>query len=89
MNACAALDVYAPSLHAYFDKLPERWVNDVLGGDIRARDEMTKVLKLSAIQIGSENYGIGCSNSQKENVFKLEGAVSRHLLIHLFHQKAI
>lgn len=32
------LDVYAPSLHSYFDKNPKRWINDFLNGTAEVRD---------------------------------------------------
>src|ERR687885_587742 len=32
------LDVYAPSLHSYFDKNPKRWINDFLNGSAEVGD---------------------------------------------------
>src|SRR5919197_3729389 len=32
------LDVYAPSLHSYFDKNPKRWINDFLNGTAEVKD---------------------------------------------------
>src|SRR6478672_7198443 len=34
------LDVYAPSLQAYFDKEPKRWINDFLNGTAEVGDVM-------------------------------------------------
>src|ERR671933_840260 len=32
------LDVYAPSLHSYFDKNPRKWINDFLNGSADVED---------------------------------------------------
>jgi chromosome partitioning protein len=37
------LDVYAPSLHSYFDKNPKRWINDFLNGTAEVRDVIMDV----------------------------------------------
>lgn len=34
------LDVYAPSLQAYFDKEPRKWINDFLNGTAEVGDVM-------------------------------------------------
>ena len=42
------LDVYAPSLHSYFDKNPKRWINDFLNGTAEVRDiimDVTSVIE--------------------------------------------
>jgi MinD-like ATPase involved in chromosome partitioning or flagellar assembly len=72
------LDVYAPSLHAYFGKAPNKWLNDLLSEDAKVEDvmvDMTSVLKEytvgTAKQVGK--LWIGFSNPQKEEVYKLEG----------------
>src|SRR2546422_1217213 len=71
------LDVYAPSLHAYFEKTPDKWINNVLSEDVGARQmmvDMTEVVEKHAPntrKIGK--LWIGFSNPQKEEVYKLEG----------------
>src|SRR5437867_2539348 len=71
------LDVYAPSLHAYFEKTPAKWVNDVLSEDIQGKDmmvDMTEIVeKLSPVPKDVGKLWIGFSNPQKEEVYKLEG----------------
>ena len=37
------LDVYAPSLHSYFDKNPKRWINDFLNGSAEVGDIIVDV----------------------------------------------
>jgi len=71
------LDVYAPSLHAYFDKSPQKWINDVLSEDTKARDmmvDMTEAVhKLTPQSKKDGKLWVGFSNPQKEEVYKLEG----------------
>jgi MinD-like ATPase involved in chromosome partitioning or flagellar assembly len=46
------LDVYAPSLHSYFDKTPNRWINDFLNGNAEVGDIIMDLT--SAIEDTSE-----------------------------------
>jgi MinD-like ATPase involved in chromosome partitioning or flagellar assembly len=72
------LDVYAPSIHAYFEKTPDKWINDLLSDNATIEEvmvDMTPVIKNLA-PAASERVGrllIGFSNPQKEEVYKLEG----------------
>lgn len=71
------LDVYAPSLHAYFGHTPRRWINDLLLGDAKITEVMVDMT--SAISklctAGSDKIGklwVGFSNPQKEEIFKVD-----------------
>ncbi|MCI0562625.1 MAG: AAA family ATPase, partial [Nitrososphaera sp.] len=72
------LDVYAPSLQAYFDHSPAKWINDLLSDDAKVQDvmvDMTSVVEKNAKGMGGKQgkLWIGFSNPQKEEVYKLEG----------------
>jgi chromosome partitioning protein len=67
------LDVSAPSIQAYFEKEPKRWVNDFLvdGADI---EELAT--DLTSLVDGSNQKGrlwVGFSNPKKEEIYKIEG----------------
>lgn len=71
-------DVYAPSMQAYFDQTPEKWINDLLSDNAQVKDVMIdatdiieKHTKNSENKIGK--LWIGFSNSRKEEVYKLDG----------------
>jgi chromosome partitioning protein len=72
------LDVYAPSLHSYFEFTPDKWINDLLFSDAEAKDvivDMTPIVEKYAHS--PERIGklrVGFSNPQKEEVYKLEGS---------------
>lgn len=72
------LDVYAPSLHAYFEKTPDKWINDFLSDNAKIDDvmmDMTPLVEGYAASSGKKagKLWIGFSNPQKEEVYKLEG----------------
>jgi MinD-like ATPase involved in chromosome partitioning or flagellar assembly len=81
------LDVYAPSLQAYFDKEPKRWINDFLNGTAEVGDvimDLTPVIEevynnSSSSEKEKEKEKItgklwvGFCNSKKEEIYKLEG----------------
>lgn len=75
------LDVYAPSLHVYFNYTPKKWINDLLSGNATASDimvEMTSVIEPLAGQ--TKKLGklwIGFSNPKKEEIYKLEGGIGK------------
>src|SRR5919201_2375890 len=48
------LDVYAPSLHSYFDRNPKKWINDFLNGTAEVGDIILDLT--SAIEDISANY---------------------------------
>jgi MinD-like ATPase involved in chromosome partitioning or flagellar assembly len=71
------LDVYAPSLHAYFEKTPDKWINDILSDTAKIDDVMVDMTPIIEKYAGSGKKGgklwIGFSNPQKEEIYKLEG----------------
>jgi chromosome partitioning protein len=75
------LDVYAPSLHAYFEYDPDKWINDLLFENADLSDimiDMTPTLAKHAANRPNEKLGkllVGFSNPQKEEIYKLEGSI--------------
>jgi chromosome partitioning protein len=82
------LDVYAPSLQAYFDTEPKRWINDFLNGTAEVGDvimDLTHVVEdvyyrgntLKQKQKHKDKIAgklwVGFCNSKKEEIYKLEG----------------
>ena len=83
------LDVYAPSLHSYFDVNPKRWINDFLNGTAEVGDiimDLTSVIqnvspnngKLSLLQERQREkitgkLWVGFSSPKKEEIYRLEG----------------
>jgi chromosome partitioning protein len=79
-NVCLLdLDVYAPSLQAYFEHAPNKWINDLLSDNAGIKDvmeDMTPAIERYTEKVSPKNGGklwIGFSNPQKEEVYKLEG----------------
>ncbi|HJY15626.1 MAG TPA: AAA family ATPase [Nitrososphaeraceae archaeon] len=74
------LDVYAPSLHAYFDYSPNKWINDLLFENSDLNEimvDMTSTLTKSAAN-RTRKIGrllVGFSNPQKEEIYRLEGSI--------------
>jgi chromosome partitioning protein len=74
------LDVYAPSLHAYFDYSPNKWINDLLFENSDLNEimvDMTSTLTKSAAN-KTRKIGrllVGFSNPQKEEIYRLEGSI--------------
>lgn len=74
------LDVYAPSLHAYFDHSPNKWINDLLFENSELNEimvDMISTVKKYAAD-NSKKIGrllVGFSNPQKEEVYRLEGSI--------------
>jgi chromosome partitioning protein len=75
------LDVYAPSLHSYFDHNPDKWINDLLFENSDLHDimvDMTPALNKYTEKGDSKKLGrllVGFSNPQKEEIYKLEGSI--------------
>ena len=75
------LDVYAPSLHAYFEHNPDKWINDLLFENADVNDimaDMTSTLTKYAANGSNKKLGkllVGFSNPQKEEIYKLEGSI--------------
>lgn len=78
------LDVYAPSLLAYFQRQPKKWLNDYLLGQAEVDEVMTSVT--DSIQDYSKQYDnsveikgklwIAFCNVKKEEVYKIEATTS-------------
>ena len=83
------LDVYAPSLQAYFDKDPKRWINDFLNGTAEVGDVIMDLTPaIEEIYYNSSSFEkqkqtqkekitgklwVGFCNSKKEEIYRLEG----------------
>lgn len=78
------LDVYAPSLLAYFQQEPKKWLNDYLLGEAEVDEVMTPATE--GIQEFSRQHDsnseikgklwIGFCNVKKEEVYKMEAGTS-------------
>jgi hypothetical protein len=74
------LDVYAPSLHAYFDYFPKKWINDLLFENSDLNEimvDMTSTLTKYAAD-RTKKMGkllVGFSNPQKDEIYRLEGSI--------------
>ena len=75
------LDVYAPSLHAYFECNPDKWINDLLFENSDLHDimvDMTHAVTKYTANRTNKKLGrllVGFSNPQKEEVYKLDGII--------------
>ena len=77
------LDVSAPSIQAYFEKTPKRWVNDFLIDEADVEElatDMTSVItendKNNTLSNENSKNGklwVGFCNPKKEEIYKLEG----------------
>lgn len=79
------LDVYAPSLHSYFDKNPKKWINDFLNGSADVGDIIVDLtpavdgISNANAHDKAENQTIagklwvGFSSPKKEEIYRLEG----------------
>ena len=78
---CLIFDVYAPSLHSYFECNPDKWINDLLFENSDLHDimvDMTPALTKYTARGNSKKLGkllVGFSNPQKEEIYKLEGSI--------------
>jgi chromosome partitioning protein len=75
------LDVYAPSLHSYFEYNPDKWINDLLLENSDLHEimiDMTHTLTRYTANATNQKLGrllVGFSNPQKEEIYKLEGSI--------------
>lgn len=74
------LDVYAPSIHAYFDYSPNKWINDLLFENSNLNEimvDMTSTLTRYAARKTNKigKLLLGFSNPQKEEIYRLEGSI--------------
>ena len=71
------LDVSAPSIQAYFEKEPKRWINDFLNNVAEVEDlaiDMTSLVTDGEKgKNGTGKFWVGFCNPKKEEVYKLEG----------------
>ena len=70
------LDVSAPSIQAYFEKEPKKWINDYLNDDADISDiavEMTSVISGVGTNSNTGKLWVGFCNPKKEEIYKLEG----------------
>ena len=78
------LDVSAPSIQAYFEKVPKRWINDFLINEADVDDlatDMTDIITGNEKQNNDslkENHKngklwVGFCNPKKEEIYKIEG----------------
>ena len=71
------LDVYAPSLQAYFEKEPVKWINDYFWNNAQVDDvlvDLTHTIDLNndGPPIKGKMY-VGFCNPKKEEIYKLDG----------------
>ncbi|MGI0036781.1 MAG: ParA family protein [Nitrososphaera sp.] len=74
------LDVYAPSLLAYFQRQPRKWLNDYLLGEAEVDEVMTDVTELlqdygtkfDKASIIRGKLWIGFCSAKKEEIYKIE-----------------
>ena len=72
-------DVSAPSIQAYFEKEPKKWINDFLSGTADIDEfvlDMTYLVNGNDQNTEKEKKGklwIGFSNPKKEEIYKIEG----------------
>jgi chromosome partitioning protein len=74
------LDVYAPSIHAYFDYSPKKWINDLLFENSDLNEIMVDMTPTLTRYTADRNNKIGrllvgFSNPQKEEIYRLEGSI--------------
>ena len=85
------LDVYAPSIQAYFDTAPKFWVNDYLNEEAEVADVMSDFSHLVSNSSSSSSapagkLWVGFSNPKKEEIYKMEGITQKNLKSQLFRR---
>jgi MinD-like ATPase involved in chromosome partitioning or flagellar assembly len=76
------LDVYAPSLHTYFDKTPNNWINSLLLDDAKLDEVMVDITpELDTITSSSSSrqgrLWVGFANPAKEEIYRVEGSAGK------------
>lgn len=72
------LDVYAPSLGSYFDlKPPRNWINDFLFGTSNVDDICIDITNKVISDKTNGKLFVSLANSNKEEIYKLEGNISK------------
>ncbi len=67
------LDVSAPSIQAYFEREPKRWVNDFLTDSADVDELATDLTPLVDDNAQKGKLWVGFSNPKKEEIYKIEG----------------
>jgi chromosome partitioning protein len=67
------LDVSAPSIQAYFEKVPRKWVNDYLIDNAEVDELATDLTSLVDENDQKGKLWVGFSNPKKEEIYKIEG----------------
>jgi chromosome partitioning protein len=72
------LDVYAPSLQAYFEKEPTKWINDFLWNNAKVDEVLVDLTSTTySNSNGPGDRGklyVGFCNPKKEEIYRLDGA---------------
>ncbi len=68
------LDVYAPSLQAYFDMEPVRWINDFLWNNAKVEEVLTEISSATLTPSDTGKLYVGFTNPRKEEIYRLDGA---------------
>jgi chromosome partitioning protein len=76
------LDVYAPSLQAYFDMEPAKWINDFLWNNAKIEEILMDLTSTVLSRNDDTNDGnvqdgklyVGFCNPKKEEIYRLDGA---------------
>jgi chromosome partitioning protein len=67
------LDVSAPSIQAYFERVPRKWVNDYLIDNAEVDELATDLTSLVDENDQKGKLWVGFSNPKKEEIYKIEG----------------
>src|ERR687897_2321501 len=71
------LDVYAPSLHAYFEKEPTKWINDFFWNNAQVDEVLVDLTHTIDDSNGNSpvegRLYVGFCNPKKEEIYKLDG----------------
>ena len=73
------LDVYAPSLQAYFETDPAKWINDFLWNNAKVEEILMDLTSTALPKSDSTNdrggkLYVGFCNPKKEEIYRLDGA---------------
>jgi chromosome partitioning protein len=73
------LDVYAPSLQAYFEMDPAKWINDFLWNNAKVEEILMDLTSTALPKSDSTNdrggkLYVGFCNPKKEEIYRLDGA---------------
>jgi chromosome partitioning protein len=85
------LDVSAPSIQAYFEKEPKKWINDFLNESADIDDiavDMTSLVTetVDGAIVNTGKFWVGFCNPKKEEIYKLEGGKEEHSKMQLLRK---